>query len=49
MQEMWLFGQLSTLGENRVRRETDENARVVADLLEQLTTRQAAVGEGADQ
>ncbi len=37
MQEMWLFGQLNTLGESKVQQETDENARNVAGLLRQLT------------
>ena len=33
---MWLFGQLNTLGESKVEQQTDENAKVVADLLKQL-------------
>lgn len=37
MQEMWLFGQLNTLGESKIQQETDENARLVAGLLRELT------------
>jgi hypothetical protein len=36
LQEMWLFGQLNTLGESKVQQQTDENAKVVAGLLKQL-------------
>ncbi|KAF2163379.1 hypothetical protein M409DRAFT_26415 [Zasmidium cellare ATCC 36951] len=46
LQEMWLFGQLNTLGESKVQQQTDENAKVVADLLKQLTEKQVA-GEQA--
>ena len=34
MQEMWLFGQLNTLGESEVRQQTDDNAKVVGELLQ---------------
>lgn len=45
MQEMWLFGQLNTLGESRAQRETDENARDVAGLLKRLTEAKFGAGE----
>ena len=40
LQEMWLFGQLNTVGESKVQQQTDENAKVVADLLRQVLERQ---------
>lgn len=36
MQEMWLFGQLNTLGESDVQQQTDENAKVVGELLKKV-------------
>ncbi|TKA74715.1 hypothetical protein B0A49_02414 [Cryomyces minteri] len=36
MQEMWLFGQLSTLGESRAQQKTEEDARAVAEVLARL-------------
>lgn len=36
MQEMWLFGQLNTLGESEVQQQTDDNARLVGELLAQV-------------
>lgn len=53
MQEMWLFGQLDTLGESEVQRQTDENAKVVGELLgkvlEMQQQRQGQVGEAGAQ
>lgn len=51
LQEMWLFGQLNTVGESKVQQQTDENAKVVAKLLQQLVDRQngAQAGEGEDK
>ncbi|PPJ52014.1 hypothetical protein CBER1_09632 [Cercospora berteroae] len=46
MQEMWLFGQLNTLGESKIQQETDENARAVAGLLRELTEKGFGEGEG---
>jgi hypothetical protein len=40
LQEMWLFGPLNTVGESQVQQQTDENARVVGDLLRQLSSKQ---------
>ncbi|KAM3416751.1 hypothetical protein BST61_g8343 [Cercospora zeina] len=37
VQEMWLFGQLNTLGESKIQQETDESARAVAGLLKEVT------------
>ena len=39
---MWLFGQLNTVGESRVQQQTDENAKIVADLLKEILNRQPA-------
>lgn len=47
LQEMWLFGQLNTLGESKVQQQTDENAKVVADLLKQLMEKQVVSGRAA--
>lgn len=45
LQEMWLFGQLNTLGEDETQKKTDETAKDVADLLRQLVERQSHAGE----
>lgn len=37
---MWLFGQLNTVGESKVQQQTDEDAKVVGDLLKQLLEQQ---------
>jgi len=44
MQETWLFGQLDTLGKSSVENRTDEDARAVAAMLEQLIKLQDASG-----
>lgn len=43
LQEMWLFGQLNTVGESKVQQQTDANAELVAGLLEQLVARQQTI------
>ncbi|KAF2717340.1 hypothetical protein K431DRAFT_288639 [Polychaeton citri CBS 116435] len=40
LQEMWLFGHLSTLGESKIEQQTDETAGDVARLLQQLAEKQ---------
>ncbi|KAK5128020.1 hypothetical protein LTR85_005137 [Meristemomyces frigidus] len=40
LQEMWLFGQLNTVGDSKVKQQTDENAEMVAGLLKQLAQSQ---------
>lgn len=40
LQEMWLMGQLNTVGDNSLQQQTDENAKVVAGLLKQVTQKQ---------
>jgi hypothetical protein len=45
LQEMWLFGPLNTVGESQVQQQTDENARVVGDLLRQLSSKQKQILE----
>lgn len=42
LQEMWLFGPLNTVGESQVQQQTDENAKIVGDLLRQLSEKQGA-------
>lgn len=37
MQEMWLFGQLNTIGGSTAQQRADDNAKAVANLLKQLT------------
>lgn len=37
MQEMWLFGRLSTLEDSKAKAEVDGTAREVAELLKKLT------------
>lgn len=39
---MWLFGQLDTIGQSEAQTKTDENAKVVGELLEKLSQRQGA-------
>jgi hypothetical protein len=46
LQEMWLFGPLNTVGESQVQQQTDENAKVVGDLLRQLSSKQKQSLEG---
>ena len=51
MQEMWLFGQLNTIGESKLQNETDEKAKEVAELLKHLVSSQetaATNGTAAD-
>ncbi|KAK5745020.1 hypothetical protein LTR17_001771 [Elasticomyces elasticus] len=36
LQEMWLFGQLDTLGDSKVQQQNDEHAKSIAGLLKQL-------------
>lgn len=33
LKEAWLFGKVQTLGQSTAEKETDKNARIVADLL----------------
>ena len=37
---MWLFGHLDTMGESKTQDRTDENAKVLAGLLQQLLEKQ---------
>jgi hypothetical protein len=46
LQEMWLFGPLNTIGESQVQQQTDENAKIVGDLLRQLSSKQKQSLEG---
>ncbi|KAK5726887.1 hypothetical protein LTR15_002777 [Elasticomyces elasticus] len=36
LQEMWLFGQLDTLGDSKAQQQNDEHAKSIALLLKQL-------------
>jgi hypothetical protein len=49
---MWLFGQLDTLGQNKLQQQTDEKAQVVAGLLQKLVNDQSEMnrteGEGGN-
>ncbi|KAK3639269.1 hypothetical protein LTR56_012629 [Elasticomyces elasticus] len=36
LQEMWLFGQLDTLGDSKAQQQNDEHAKSIAGLLRQL-------------
>ena len=47
LQEMWLFGQLDTLGDSKARQQSDEDARSIALLLKQLAESQQPVGGNA--
>ncbi|KAK0967240.1 hypothetical protein LTR91_017218 [Friedmanniomyces endolithicus] len=45
LQEMWLFGQLDTLGDTKARQQSDEDAKSITLLLKQLAeSQEAAVG-----
>ena len=46
LQEMWLFGELNTVGESKAQQQTDEDAKVVAGLLQQLLERQGQSQNG---
>lgn len=37
LQEMWLFGHLNTLGDSRIQQQTNEDAKMIAELLQQFT------------
>ena len=41
MKEMWLFGQLNTLSEDRTEDKTEEDAKAVATLLQKLVDEQS--------
>ncbi len=43
---MWLFGELNTVGESKAQQQTDENAKAVAGLLQQLLDRQGQSSNG---
>ncbi|KAK0279410.1 hypothetical protein LTR91_007743 [Friedmanniomyces endolithicus] len=47
LQEMWLFGQLDTLGDTKARQQSDEDARSIALLLKQLAESQQPVASKA--
>ncbi|KAM0701830.1 hypothetical protein Q7P35_010739 [Cladosporium inversicolor] len=40
LQEMWLFGPLNTVGESQVQQQTDESAKIMGELLRQLSSKQ---------
>lgn len=40
LQEMWLSGPLNTVGESQVQQQTDESAKIVGELLRQLSSKQ---------
>lgn len=49
LQEMWLFGQLDTVGESRVLGETDRMAKEVGELLGRLAEKGVGVqGESGE-
>jgi len=49
MQEMWLFGQLNTLGRSKLEQETEEDAKVVQSLLERVVKSQGAAGQSDEE
>jgi hypothetical protein len=46
LQEMWLFGPLNTVGESQVQQQTDESAKIVGELLRQLSSKQSNSANG---
>jgi hypothetical protein len=46
LQEMWLFGPLNTVGESRIQQQTDESAKIVGELLRQLSSKQSTSADG---
>lgn len=46
LQEMWLFGPLNTVGESQVQQQTDETAKIVGELLRQLSGKQSVNANG---
>ncbi|KAI7340465.1 hypothetical protein KC315_g656 [Hortaea werneckii] len=42
LQEMWLFGQLNTIGDSRAKQRSDETAKQLSELLQQLAHTQKA-------
>ena len=39
---MWLFGQLNTIGDSRAKQRSDETAKQLSELLQQLAHTQKA-------
>lgn len=46
---MWLFGHLNTMGESKTQERTDENAKAVAGLLQQLLENQNSMQNGSEE
>lgn len=46
LQEMWLFGPLNTVGESQVQQQTDESAKIVGELLRELSSKQSTSADG---
>ncbi|KAI6881193.1 hypothetical protein D0869_00050 [Hortaea werneckii] len=42
LQEMWLFGQLNTIGDSEAKQRSDETAKQLSELLQQLAHTQKA-------
>jgi hypothetical protein len=42
MQELWLFGQLDTLGVSKKEEKAEEDARRIAELIEGLVKKEEA-------
>ena len=38
MQEIWLFGELNTIGQSEVQQKMEQNAATIAELLNKLLT-----------
>ena len=43
LKEMWLFGQLDTIGESKAEAETDKHARSVAERLRRIIEKEGAM------
>lgn len=40
LQEMWLFGQLNTIGDTKAKQRSDDTAKALSGLLQQLAATQ---------
>lgn len=48
MKELWLFGQLDTMGESDIVEQTERDARVVTDMVKDLVRQQNGAAPALD-
>lgn len=43
LQEMWLFGQLKTVGEPDLKNQANENAKIIASMLKRIAEKEDSI------